>query len=695
MQHIARFLCLLLLLAAASIFAPYLHAQDTVNPFLAFAKVDSSHFPTVQVAVYGDPGSGGIAELPVHVRENDQVQTVISDTTEEVGTQLAVILDPHDLAAVGSSGQTHQAEVAGILLDLIEKGVVVRNQDWLAAFTGDSSGTVSTIQDWTGEPNLIFNSTVQSSADPSVDDNQLTALILGVLDKFQAPAPANLARAMLLFTAGSSTLDVESAVARANSANVRIHVIELANPTASPAGDGALRDLATRTNGAFVRLQGAEDLPAMWRRLSALRTQRMLSYTSSAIAPVSLTVELAGAGGAPLAATADLALPAAPQAAAAQAAGEAATGAAQDAVSTPAPTAVPASVPVTAPATAAATAVAAVAAVAAAQPTAVTVADPSTDLPATEVSAAEPTAASGDTPAASEIVAVTDTGSDSGSDQPSSLDDPAAPADDTAPVAASDTVFVPGTTLALPRSLLELALPILLVLLAFFAYREVRERRKSSKQQRDAAATKAPPAAVAAAPAAEDDLDDLQPLQPRKQPAVSTDEVAASVAVIEPAAAHTPAPVRVEDDDYDEATVVPLRFSDDEATYRLRETIDMPLLGVLVRVTNDPNLPQQLPVYGLNPGPGEARQIHIGRHSKNNTVVINDKSISREHAVIIQKDGRLYLRDNASTAGTYLNWRQLKPGEELLLRHNDLISFGEIVYEFRAKGEDEATVVSG
>jgi hypothetical protein len=161
-----------------------------------------------------------------------------------------------------------------------------------------------------------------------------------------------------------------------------------------------------------------------------------------------------------------------------------------------------------------------------------------------------------------------------------------------------------------------------------------------------------------------------------------------------------PAPVRPaiapagEEDDYDEATVVPLHFDDDEATYRLRDAIDLPLLGILVRVTNDPNLPQQLPVYGLNPGPGEARQIHIGRHSKNNTVVINDKSISREHAVIIQKDGRLYLRDNASTAGTFLNWRRLKPGEELLLRHNDLISFGEIAYEFRTKGEDEATIVN-
>ena len=89
-----------------------------------------------------------------------------------------------------------------------------------------------------------------------------------------------------------------------------------------------------------------------------------------------------------------------------------------------------------------------------------------------------------------------------------------------------------------------------------------------------------------------------------------------------------------------------------------------------------------------------ARHIHVGRHSKNNTVVINDKAISREHAVLIQKEGRIYLRDNASSAGTYLNWRRLQPGEELLLRHNDLIGFGEICYEFQVKGEDEATIAN-
>ena len=130
------------------------------------------------------------------------------------------------------------------------------------------------------------------------------------------------------------------------------------------------------------------------------------------------------------------------------------------------------------------------------------------------------------------------------------------------------------------------------------------------------------------------------------------------------------------------------------ATYRLRESVEQPIIGKLIRVTNNPNLPQQLPIYGLAPAIGQSRQIHIGRHSKNNTVVISDKAISREHAVLIQKEGRLYLSDNASSAGTYLNGRRLQPGEELVLRHNDLVGFGDISYEFHAKGEDEATIAN-
>jgi pSer/pThr/pTyr-binding forkhead associated (FHA) protein len=129
-------------------------------------------------------------------------------------------------------------------------------------------------------------------------------------------------------------------------------------------------------------------------------------------------------------------------------------------------------------------------------------------------------------------------------------------------------------------------------------------------------------------------------------------------------------------------------LGEDEATCWLPEVAERPVIGALVRVTNDPNLPQELPIYGpgrgRDKGRSEDHQIPIGRHSKHNTVVINHKYISREHAVIVQKGADLYLRDKASTAGTYLNWKRLKPGVELLLSHNDIVSFGEITYEFLA-----------
>ena len=121
---------------------------------------------------------------------------------------------------------------------------------------------------------------------------------------------------------------------------------------------------------------------------------------------------------------------------------------------------------------------------------------------------------------------------------------------------------------------------------------------------------------------------------------------------------------------------------------RLQKNLDtMPTMGYFVRVTDDPNLPLQLPLYKLEAANDEAKQICIGRNGQVNSIVIHAKRVSREHAVVIQKQGRLYLRDNNSTAGTFLNWHRLQAGEELPIRNNDLIGFGDINYEFRLQND--------
>ena len=469
--------------------------------------------------------------------------------------------------------------------------------------------------------------------------------------------PTTPTRSLLLISTGTDGLAVEEVTAVAAELAIRIHVIALPSGEDNTAATTPLAQLAQATGGDFVLLESPSVLPPLWARLAADHQQRVLTFQSTVTAPQSLEVRLQLPTGTAVSATAApsvfAALPAAP-------AGSNAEPAAQ------------------------------------------------TVLTRSEVQA--PVANS--QPAAAAV--------ESAANQP-------------APVVAPDTgtteqtpgaIVVPGLQWAIPRVLLQWSLPILFVLIGYFVYAEMRDRRRQRNLSRQQAPFGYPTEPIDPRFALGDES---RPLAPSRfdlheqngqggsgytmRPAHEVDEpsyldapprgeapakvpppkVAPPVRVTPPARPPARRSNLYQEEDENEATMRPVRMEDDEVTYRAQE-VEQVVIGYLVRANSDPNLPKELPIYGLNPAPGEVRQIHIGRHSKHNTVVINEKSISREHAVIVQRAGRLYLRDNGSTSGTYLNGKRLNAGEELLLRHNDLISFGQAVYEFRLHGEDEVTL---
>jgi pSer/pThr/pTyr-binding forkhead associated (FHA) protein len=65
----------------------------------------------------------------------------------------------------------------------------------------------------------------------------------------------------------------------------------------------------------------------------------------------------------------------------------------------------------------------------------------------------------------------------------------------------------------------------------------------------------------------------------------------------------------------------------------------------------------------------------IGREGAN--LNFEDKTISKNHASIINQNGKFYLRDNGSMSGSYVNGQRVQLQE---LKHQDTIRFGEYFF---------------
>ena len=101
---------------------------------------------------------------------------------------------------------------------------------------------------------------------------------------------------------------------------------------------------------------------------------------------------------------------------------------------------------------------------------------------------------------------------------------------------------------------------------------------------------------------------------------------------------------------------------------------------------------QQIPDYLLTGTTGEGRPVSLkvpgnmlssgvvlGRSPRNATFLIDDKTLSREHAKLsVDGDGELGIEDLGTTNGTRLNGRGLQPGTVTAIRNGDTLDLGGV-----------------
>jgi hypothetical protein len=76
--------------------------------------------------------------------------------------------------------------------------------------------------------------------------------------------------------------------------------------------------------------------------------------------------------------------------------------------------------------------------------------------------------------------------------------------------------------------------------------------------------------------------------------------------------------------------------------------------------------------------------IKIGNSSAGDVIQLQHPSIIREHASITcLEDGGVQVVDLGSTAGTWINYEQIKSGTPQFIKDGDIIHFGEVIFRFQ------------
>lgn len=71
------------------------------------------------------------------------------------------------------------------------------------------------------------------------------------------------------------------------------------------------------------------------------------------------------------------------------------------------------------------------------------------------------------------------------------------------------------------------------------------------------------------------------------------------------------------------------------------------------------------------------KEFMVGKSVNCDYQIIDNKKVSRKHAIFRISNGECYVRDNASTNHTFINGQLLQPGVEVMLSNDDNIRMGD------------------
>jgi hypothetical protein len=76
------------------------------------------------------------------------------------------------------------------------------------------------------------------------------------------------------------------------------------------------------------------------------------------------------------------------------------------------------------------------------------------------------------------------------------------------------------------------------------------------------------------------------------------------------------------------------------------------------------------------------KEFMVGKSVNCDYQILDNKKVSRKHAIFRISNGECYVRDNASTNHTFINGQLLQPGVEIMLSNDDNIRMGDEEFKY-------------